>query len=110
MDLTPCIFLLRMIDIVMHRALERPIAAGRVRVQPTARMDGEVRRLLHGLHGEIFGRLDDDRPLAADPRDNRWPVFVVVPPTGLALLVAPTRSAAQMFFPPCFACPFWPAV
>ena len=55
----------------MHIALERPIAAGRVRIQPTARVDGEVRSLLHGLYGEIFGRLDDDRPLATDPGDDR---------------------------------------
>src|SRR5215831_16532804 len=59
----------QLVNKVMHIALERPIAAGRVRIQPTARVDGEVRRLLHGLHGEIFGRLEDDRPLAADPRD-----------------------------------------
>jgi hypothetical protein len=99
MDLAPCIFLLCMIDIGMHIALERPIAAGRVRLQPTARVDGEVRRLLHGLHGNIFGRLEDDRPLATDPGDERRTVFVVVSPPGLALLAAPTRSAAQMLFP-----------
>src|SRR5919204_3736972 len=108
MDLPPCIFLLRMIDIVMHIALQCTIGARRVRGEPTARVDGEVRRLLHGLHGEIFGRLDDDRSLATDPGNDRRTVFVVVPPPGLALLAAPTRSAAQMFFfPPCFACPFW---
>ena len=63
MDLAPCIFLLRMIDIGMHIARERPIAAGRVRIQPTARVHGEVRRLLHCLYSEIFGRLEDDRCL-----------------------------------------------
>src|SRR5215510_8154379 len=98
MHVTARLFLLRMVNKVVHIALERPIAAGRVRIQPTARVDGEVHRLLHGLHGATFGRLEDDHPLAADPRDNRWPVFVVVPPTGLALLAATTWSAAQMFF------------
>src|SRR6059058_126592 len=94
-----CILLLRMIDIVMHIALQRPRAARRVRVQPTARLHGEVSGLLHGLHGEIAGRLDDDRTLAADPRDNGGPVFVVVPPTGLAFLTTPTCSASQRLLP-----------
>src|SRR5262245_47093062 len=105
MDLAPCIFLLCMIDIVMPIALERPIAAGRVRIQPTARVDCEVRSLLHGLHGKIFGRLDDDRSLATDPGDDRRTVFVVVSPTGLAFLAATTRSAAQMLFPALFRLP-----
>src|SRR5205823_10903800 len=55
------IFLLRVIDKRMHIAPHRPVAAGRVRVQPTARLHGEVSGLLHRLHGEIFGRVDDDR-------------------------------------------------
>jgi hypothetical protein len=62
-------------------------------------LHSKIGRFLHRLHGEIFGRLHDDRPLATDPGDDRRPVFVVVPPTGLALLAATTRSAAQMFFP-----------
>ena len=84
-----------MIDIGMHIALQGPIAAGRVRVQPTAGLDGEVSRLLHCLHCEIAGRVDDDRPLATDPGNNGWPVFVVVPPPRLAFLAATTRSATQ---------------
>src|SRR5215510_6409205 len=94
MDLSPCIFLLRVIDIVMHIALQRPITAGRVRVEPTAGLDGEVRRLLHGLHGEIAGRLDDDCPLATDPRNNGRPVFVIMATARLALLPATTCPAA----------------
>src|SRR6266571_5398925 len=85
MHVTTGIFLLRVIDIVMHIALQRPIAAGRVRIQPTAGLDGEVSRLLHCLHCEIAGCLDDDRPLATDPGDNRGPVFVIMASTGLAL-------------------------
>src|SRR5215471_5508645 len=105
MDLAPCIFLLRMIDIVMHIAFERPIAAGRVRIQPTARVDGEVGGLLDCLHREISGRLDNHCSLATDPGDDGRAVFVVVPPTGLAFLAAPTWSAAQMFFPALFRLP-----
>src|SRR5213593_1757873 len=110
MDLPACILLLRMIDIVMHIALQRPRAARRVRVQPTARLHGEVSGLLHGLHGEIAGRLDDDRTLAADPRDNGGPVFVVVPPTGLAFLTTPTCSASQRLLPALRRLPLLPAV
>src|SRR5215510_7231417 len=47
----------QLIDIGMHIAPERPIAAGRVRIQPTARVDGEVGRRLHRLHREIAGCL-----------------------------------------------------
>jgi hypothetical protein len=83
----------------LERGLQRPIAAGRVRVQPTARLHGEVGGLLHGLHGEITGRLDDDRALAADPRDNRRSVFVIMTPAGLALLTTPTCSAPQRLLP-----------
>jgi hypothetical protein len=106
MDLPACILLLRVMDIVMPIALQHAIAADRVRVQPTARVDGEVSGLLHGLHGEIAGRLDDDSPLATDPGDNRGPVFIVVPPTGLAFLAAPTRAAAQRLLPTVFRLAF----
>src|SRR2546423_11347386 len=99
MDLPAGILLLRVIDIVMPIALQRPIAAGRVRVQPTARLHGEVSGLLHCLHGEIAGRLDDDSALTADPRDNRWPVFVIMTPTGLTFLAATTRTASQRLLP-----------
>jgi len=73
MHVTTCVFLLRMIDELVHVALHRPIAAGRVRGEPTARAHRDLGGLLHRLHGEIFGRLDDDRPLATDPRNNRGP-------------------------------------
>src|SRR5262245_35855890 len=84
-----------MIDELMHVALHRPVAAGGVRVDPTARLDGKVCGLLHRLHGEVFGRLEDDRALATDPGDNRWPIFVVVPPPRFTLLAAPTCPASQ---------------
>src|ERR671937_766975 len=72
-DIPTHVFLLCVIDALMYIALERPIAAGRVGVEPTARSDSEVRRLLHRLHREISGRVEDDRPLATDPGDNRGP-------------------------------------
>ena len=55
------VFLLRMIHERMYVAFHLPIAAGRVRVEPAARLDGKVRRLLHGLHGAICGRLEGRR-------------------------------------------------
>src|SRR5262249_26339770 len=64
---TPRIFLLRMIHELMEVALHRPVAARRVRGEPTACAHGDLGRLLHRLHREIFGRLDDDIPLATDP-------------------------------------------
>src|SRR4029453_13132177 len=77
MDLSSCIFLLRVIDELVPIALERPITAGRVCIEPTARSDGEVRRRLHRLHREILGRLNDDRPLTTDPGDDRGSIFVI---------------------------------
>src|SRR5437763_6226921 len=96
----------RMIDDRMHVALHRPLAACGVRGEPTARLDGKVCCLLHRLHGEVFGRLDDDRALATDPGDNRWPIFVVVPPTRFTLLAAPPCPASQVLFSAVFRLAF----
>jgi hypothetical protein len=38
-------------------------------------------------------------PLAADPRDNGRPIFVIMSPPRLALLPAPTRATPQVLFP-----------
>ncbi len=89
------IFLLCVIDKVVHIALERAIAAGRVRIEPTARVDGEVGRFLHRLDGKVPRRLDDDTSLAADPGDDRGSVFVVMAPPGLPLLAAPPWRATS---------------
>ena len=104
------IFLLRMIDELVYVALHRPITAGRVRIEPTASVHGEVSCFLHRLDGEITGRLEDDSPLATDPGDDGWPVFVIMAPTGLALLTATTRSAPQRFLPTLLRLALWPAV
>src|SRR5262245_23715086 len=95
MHLTARVFLLRMIDVLVEVPLHRPIAAGRIGIQATAGLDCQVRCLLHRLHGEISGRVDDDSPLAADPRDDRWSVLVIMPPPGLTFLTTATRTAPQ---------------
>src|SRR5262245_34206820 len=85
-----------MIDELVLVALHRPVAAGRVRVEPAARSHGDLGRR---LHREIFARLDDDRPLATAPGDDRGPIFVITAPTRLAVLAATTRAATQGLLP-----------
>src|SRR5262249_16562105 len=92
---TPGVLLLGVIDERVHIALERSIAARRVCVESAARLDGEVRRLLHRLDGKVPRRLDHDTTLAADPGNDGGPVFIVVAAAGLALLAPATRAAAQ---------------
>ena len=58
-------------------------------------MHGEVGGLLHRFDREIAGRVDDHCSLATDPGDDGRPVFVVMPPPGLAFLAAPTGAASQ---------------
>src|SRR5215471_11695842 len=100
MHLTACVFLLGVIDERVQVALHRPIATGRVGREATAGLDCQVRRLLHRLHREISGRVEDDRPLAADPRDDGWSVLVIMPPPGLRFLPTATRSAPQQLLAP----------
>src|SRR5262247_4067993 len=90
-----CVFLLRVMHCVMLIARDQPVAAGRVRVEHTAGLHGEVGGLLHRLNRKVPCRVDHDATLTAYPGDNGRTVFVVVPPTGLAFLAATTRSAAQ---------------
>src|SRR5262245_756308 len=105
MHLAAAVFLPRVIDVLMHIALQRPIAAGRVGIEPAARLDGEVGGLLPRLHRKIFGRLDDDRTLPADPRDNRRSIFIIMAPTRFALLSATTCPAPQVLFASVFRLP-----
>jgi hypothetical protein len=93
------VFLLRMIHERMHVAFHRPIAAGRVGVEPTTRLHCRVGGLLDRLDREIFGRVEDDGTLAVDPRNNRGPVFVIMASTGLTLLATPPGAAPQCFLP-----------
>src|SRR5918912_9730 len=94
-----CVLFLGVIHECVHVALHRPIAAGRVGIEPTARLHGQVGGLLYRLDREIFGRVDHNGTLAADPRDDGWPGFVEMAPTGLAFLAAPARSASQRLLP-----------
>src|SRR5262249_31045220 len=71
----------------------------------TPRAHGHFGGLLHRLHGAISGRLYNHCPLATDPRDNRGPVFVIMPSTGLALLATSTCVASQRFLAAAFCLP-----
>src|SRR5215831_13051071 len=95
MHLPARVFLLRVVHRVTCIAHYQPIAAGRVRVEPTARLHGEVGSLLHRLDRKVPRRLDHDTALAAHPGDNGRSVFVVMTAPGLALLAAPPWRAAQ---------------
>src|SRR5215470_6533548 len=106
MNIPTGIFLLGVIDKVVHIALERAIAAGRVGIEPTARLHGQVGGLLDRLDREIFGRVDHNGTLTADPRDDRRAVFVIMAPARLALLPTPTWSAPQCLLPALFGLPF----
>ena len=79
-------------------------------VETTARLHGEVSRLLDCLHREIAGRLDDDRPLPIDPGDNHRPILVIMATTGLAFLSPATRAAPQRLLAHRPARPLLPAV
>jgi hypothetical protein len=105
MPLSTGVFLLGMIDLLLEVSLHRPRAAGRVRLEPTARVHGEVRGLLHRLHRAISGRVEDDCPRALAPGNNRGPIFLGMAPTRVTLLAAPTRSASQGLFSAVFRVP-----
>jgi hypothetical protein len=71
-------------------------------------LHSQIGRFLHRLHREIFGRVDDHSPLPTDPGDDRWPVFVVMAPTGLTFLAAATGAAPQVLFPTVLGLAFLP--
>src|SRR5262249_56244904 len=101
MHVTARIFLLRMVDKVVRIALQRAIAARRVRIEPTARVHREVGCLLHRFDGEIPRRLDDHGPLATDPGNNGGPVFFIVAPAPpRPLSPAPPPPAPPSLSPP----------
>ena len=86
------------LDILAIR-LHRPVAAGRVRIELTAGLHGEVGGLLHRLDRKVPCRVDHDATLTAHPGDNGRPIFVVMAPPGLAFLATPPWLAAQRFRP-----------
>src|SRR5262245_61906821 len=99
MHVTTGILLLRMVDERMRITYQGPIAAGRVGIESIPRLHRDVGGLLYRLHRKISSRLEDDSPLAADPCDDRGPVFVVMTPSGLAFLAATPWLASQRFLP-----------
>src|SRR5262249_12010146 len=99
MHVPTCVFLLRVIHCVMLIACDQPVAAGRVRIELTAGLHGEVGSLLHRLDRKVPCRVDHDATLTAHPGDNGQPIFVIMASTGLTLLAAPTRAAAQRLLP-----------
>jgi hypothetical protein len=82
------VFLLRGVYRVMRRARSQPVAAGRLRLESTARLHGHVGCLLHRLDRTVPCRVDHDTPLAADPGADRRPSLVVMASPGLAWLAA----------------------
>ncbi len=92
------IVLLRVSDERMEVSLPRPRAAGRVGIQATARLNGEIGRLLYGLDRKIPDGLHDEGTLAADPRDACGPIFVLMTAARLALLATAACPASQVFF------------
>ena len=109
MHVTTGLFL-RVIDKLMHIARHRPIAAGRVRGEPTARVHRKVRGLLHRCTVQSWVAWMTTAPWRPTQAIDGRPVFVARPSTGLARLAAPRARRPNAFFPPCGACPFWPAV
>src|SRR5918997_5892655 len=105
MHLAAGIFLPRMMNEVVYVSLQRPIATRGVRIEPTPHVDCEVSSFLHRGDGKIPHGLYHDGTLAARPGNDGWPVFVVMPPTGLALLPTTTRAATQRLFPTLFGLP-----
>src|SRR4029450_10600394 len=95
MHVTARIFLLRMVNKVVHIALQRAIAARRVGIEPTAPLHSDVGGLLHRLDRKVPRRLHHDTTVATDPGDNGRPILVVMAPPGLAFLAAPPGLASQ---------------
>ena len=94
MHLPTRVCLRRVVPRVLLRAREQPVAAGRVRVELTAGVQGQIGRLLHRLARKAPGRLAHPTTLATAPRDERRPIFVVMAPPGRAFLATPPGLAA----------------
>src|SRR5437660_12815415 len=88
MHVSTRLFLLRVVHRVMLIARYQPVAAGRVRVEPTAGLHRDVGGLLHRLDRTVPRCLDHDTALATHPGDNGGPILVVMAPSGLAFLAA----------------------
>jgi hypothetical protein len=99
MHLPTHVFLLCMIDELVHVALQCSIATGRSHIQATPCLDSEVSSFLHRADGAIPDGLHHDGTVAVDPGDDRGPIFVEMPPAGYARLPATMRPSSQGLFP-----------
>src|SRR5262245_59698891 len=99
MHVPPRVFLLRVMHCVMRIARDQPVAAGRVRVELTAGLHGEIGSLLYRLDRQVPCRVEHDATLTAHPGDHGRPIFVVMASPGLAFLATPPWRAAQRFRP-----------
>ena len=104
------ILLLRMIDERVYVARQRPITAGRVRREPTAACTARAAAFGTVLTVQSRVAWRTTAPWRLAPRDDGWPVFVIMAPTGLRFFRRPRAPRPNDFFPPCFAWPWWPAV
>ena len=85
----------QLIDVLVEVTLQRPIATGRIGIQATPRLHGDVGCLLDRLDREILDGMYNDGTLATDPHDDCRSVFVILPPARLALLAATACAASQ---------------
>src|SRR5215510_6241643 len=97
MHVTACIFLLRVVDILVQVSCERPITAGGVGEESAAPLHGEVGGLLHRLNRKVPRRLHHDTAVATHPGDNGRPILVIMAPPRLAFLAATPGVASQRF-------------
>src|SRR5215831_14641201 len=97
MHVTARIFLLRMVNKVVHIALQRAIAARRVGIESTAPLHGEVGGLLPRLDRKVPRRLHHDTAVATHRGDNGRPILVIMAPPGLTFLAATPGVASQRF-------------
>ena len=58
----------------MEVTLQRPIAARRIGIQTTPRLDRKIGRFLHRLRRAIFGRVEDDSPVSDHRGSNSQPI------------------------------------
>jgi hypothetical protein len=68
MHLTPRVFLLGGMHRILLIACNQSVAAGRVRVEPTADLHGEVGRLMYRFDRNVPSCLEHPVPLAAHPK------------------------------------------
>jgi len=99
MHVTARLFLLRVVDVLVQVARQRPIAAGGIGQESATPLHGDVGRCLHRLDGKVPHGVDHDASLPADPGDDGRPILVVMAPPRLTLLTATPRRAPGIVEP-----------